>query len=55
MSSSCPWRRAVVVGMIRVTRPGRLILVHGDTPAQIAHGTGGPKAVGQLHARGAPA
>ncbi|WP_296764138.1 cyclopropane-fatty-acyl-phospholipid synthase family protein [Sediminimonas sp.] len=35
-------RGALLEGMKRSTRPGGLLLLHGYTPEQIAHGTGGP-------------
>jgi hypothetical protein len=30
-------------------RPGGLLLLHGYTPQQLAHGTGGPRAVENLY------
>ncbi|MBV7410303.1 class I SAM-dependent methyltransferase [Maritimibacter sp. DP1N21-5] len=36
-------RAEVFEGMKRTTAPGGLVLIHGYTPEQIAHGTGGPK------------
>lgn len=35
--------------MARCTRPGGLIMLHGYTPAQLVHGTGGPRAVENLY------
>lgn len=35
--------------MARCTRPGGLIMLHGYTPAQLALGTGGPRAVENLY------
>ncbi len=35
-------RDAIFNGMIKTLKPGGLILLHGYTPDQIAHGTGGP-------------
>lgn len=35
--------------MARCTRPGGLVMLHGYTPAQLALGTGGPRAVENLY------
>lgn len=42
-------RAQVFDGMIRATRPGGSILVHGYTVEQLAHGTGGPRVADQLY------
>lgn len=36
-------------GMKTALRPGGLLLLHGYTPGQLAHGTGGPRAVENLY------
>lgn len=36
-------RDRVFAGMIRTLAPGGVLLLHGYTPEQIAHGTGGPR------------
>ena len=35
-------RRTLFDGMKQATKPGGLVMLHGYTPEQIAHGTGGP-------------
>jgi len=35
--------------MIRALAPGGLLLVHGYTPAQLAHDTGGPRNLENLY------
>lgn len=42
-------RDAIFAGMQRALAPGGLLLLHGYTPAQIAHNTGGPRAVENLY------
>lgn len=42
-------RDAIFAGMIRATRPGGLILLHGYTPEQLDYRTGGPSAVENLY------
>jgi SAM-dependent methyltransferase len=35
-------RRTLFDGMKQATKPGGLVMLHGYTPEQLAHGTGGP-------------
>ena len=42
-------RDEIFAGLERALAPGGLLLLHGYTPAQIAHGTGGPRAVENLY------
>ena len=35
-------RRRIFDGMKHATKPGGLVMLHGYTPEQLAHGTGGP-------------
>lgn len=42
-------RSVIFDGMKAALGPGGLILLHGYTPEQIAHGTGGPSAVENLY------
>jgi cyclopropane fatty-acyl-phospholipid synthase-like methyltransferase len=35
-------RSAIFAGMVQTLKPGGVLLLHGYTPEQIAHGTGGP-------------
>lgn len=42
-------RAGVFDGMKRAVTPGGLILLHGYTPEQLGHGTGGPRAVENLY------
>ncbi len=42
-------RDTIFAGMKRAVRPGGRILLHGYTPEQLAHGTGGPPRVDQLY------
>jgi SAM-dependent methyltransferase len=42
-------RDAIFAGMVRALAPGGLILLHGYTPAQLTHDTGGPRAPDQLY------
>lgn len=42
-------RRRIFAGMKRAVRPGGLILLHGYTPRQLDHGTGGPRQVENLY------
>jgi len=42
-------RRVLFERMSAALRPGGLLLVEGYTPAQLKHGTGGPKQVDQLY------
>ena len=42
-------RDEIFAGLERALAPGGLLLLHGYTPAQIAHGTGGPSAVENLY------
>lgn len=44
-----PQRAAVFAGMIRTLAPGGTLLLHGYTPAQIGHGTGGPRVAENLY------
>ncbi len=42
-------RARLFYAMALCTRPGGLVMLHGYTPAQLAHGTGGPRAVENLY------
>lgn len=42
-------RAEIFAGMKASLRPGGLLLLHGYTPEQLAHGTGGPRAVENLY------
>jgi SAM-dependent methyltransferase len=42
-------RDAIFAGMVRALAPGGLILLHGYTPAQLAHDTGGPRVLENLY------
>lgn len=42
-------RARVFDGMKRATTPGGRVMIHGYTPEQLEHGTGGPKAVENLY------
>lgn len=42
-------RAAIFAGLRRAVAPGGLLLLHGYTPAQLAHGTGGPRAEENLY------
>jgi SAM-dependent methyltransferase len=42
-------RDAIFAGMIRALAPGGLLLVHGYTPAQLAHDTAGPRNLENLY------
>lgn len=42
-------RGPVFEGLLRATRPGGLILLHGYGLDQLAHGTGGPREASQLY------
>ena len=42
-------RDAIFAGMVRTLKPGGLLFLHGYTPAQLAHGTGGPRVLDQLY------
>lgn len=42
-------RAQIFAGMAQALRPGGLILLHGYTPAQLNHSSGGPKAVENLY------
>ncbi|MCI2397865.1 class I SAM-dependent methyltransferase [Aliiroseovarius subalbicans] len=42
-------RDAVFAGMKRALRPGGTLLLHGYTPEQLGHGTGGPGQVENLY------
>ncbi len=42
-------RKGVFDGMKRTLKPGGTLMLHGYTPEQIAHGTGGPRAVENLY------
>ena len=42
-------RDAIFAGMVRSLAPGGLILLHGYTPAQLAHDTGGPRVLENLY------
>jgi cyclopropane fatty-acyl-phospholipid synthase-like methyltransferase len=44
-----PERDAVFARMIAALKPGGVLLLHGYTPEQIAHGTGGPRVVENLY------
>ncbi|MCR8723529.1 SAM-dependent methyltransferase [Frigidibacter sp. ROC022] len=43
------FRAEIFDGMERTLKPGGVLLLHGYTPRQLAHGTGGPKAVENLY------
>jgi SAM-dependent methyltransferase len=50
---STPAERAIKwCGMRRALKPGGLLIIVGYTPAQLRHGTGGPKEVEKLYTRG---
>jgi len=38
-----PLRAQVFAGMVEALAPGGVLMIHGYTPEQIAHGTGGPR------------
>lgn len=42
-------RDAIFAGMVRALAPGGLLLLHGYTPAQLAHNTGGPRVLENLY------
>jgi cyclopropane fatty-acyl-phospholipid synthase-like methyltransferase len=42
-------RDEIFAGMVRALAPGGVLLVHGYTPAQLAHNTGGPRALENLY------
>ncbi len=42
-------RDRLIAGMKNATKPGGLVLLHGYTPEQLQHGTGGPSAVENLY------
>lgn len=42
-------RDEIFAGMIRALAPGGLLLLHGYTPAQLAHNTGGPRILENLY------
>jgi SAM-dependent methyltransferase len=44
-----PLREAIFAGMVRALAPGGLLLLHGYSTAQLAHNTGGPRAVDHLY------
>ena len=44
-----PLRAEIFAGMKAALRPGGLLLLHGYTPEQLAHGTGGPRAIENLY------
>jgi SAM-dependent methyltransferase len=44
-----PMRTFMFERMARAVKPGGLLLIEGYTPAQLKHGTGGPKQVDQLY------
>jgi SAM-dependent methyltransferase len=44
-----PLRDAIFAGMKAALRPGGLVLLHGYTPEQLTHGTGGPRAIENLY------
>lgn len=45
-----PEARARLFGrMVRALRPGGVLMLHGYTPKQLDHGTGGPKALENLY------
>lgn len=44
-----PLRAEIFAGMKAALRPGGLLLLHGYTPEQLQHGTGGPRAVENLY------
>jgi len=46
-----PGRARAFAGMRRTLKPGGLLLMQGYTPAQLAHGTGGPKQLENLYTR----
>jgi len=44
-----PERDAIFAGMVQTLKPGGVLLLHGYTPEQIAHGTGGPRVAENLY------
>ncbi len=42
-------RDAIFAGMVQTLKPGGVLLLHGYTPEQIAHGTGGPRVAENLY------
>ncbi|MBR9843723.1 MAG: class I SAM-dependent methyltransferase [Rhodobacteraceae bacterium] len=42
-------RRKIFNGMKQATKPGGLVMLHGYTPEQIAHGTGGPPSAENMY------
>lgn len=46
---SPPERDAIFAGMVQTLKPGGVLLLHGYTPEQIAHGTGGPRVAENLY------
>lgn len=42
-------RDEIFAGMVRALAPGGLLLLHGYTPAQLAHNTGGPRILENLY------
>ena len=42
-------RDAIFAGMVRALAPGGLLLLHGYTPAQLGHDTGGPRILENLY------
>ncbi|MGV8985676.1 MAG: SAM-dependent methyltransferase [Cypionkella sp.] len=44
-----PLRKAIFDGMKTALKPGGLLLLHGYTPEQLTHNTGGPRAVENLY------
>ena len=42
-------RDQIFAGMVRTLAPGGVLLVHGYTPAQLAHNTGGPRVLENLY------
>lgn len=42
-------RAGIFDGIKRACAPGGLVMLHGYTPEQLAHGTGGPRAVENLY------
>lgn len=42
-------RDEIFAGMIRALAPGGLLLLHGYTPAQLAHNSGGPRILENLY------
>ncbi|MBI1171047.1 methyltransferase domain-containing protein [bacterium] len=46
-----PLRRQIFAGLKAAVKPGGLVLLHGYTPEQLAHNTGGPRMIENLYTR----